>query len=65
MKADDKNCLFGLKDPGIPNSSLIAFFVGKLFESKVGKILLAADRRQFWTFFDKIQIVIIFEPYEE
>ena len=31
-----------------------SFFVGQLFESKVGKILLAADRRQFWLIFGKI-----------
>ena len=47
------------------NFSLIAFFVGELFESKVGKILLAANRRQFWLIFGKIQRLITFEPYEE
>ena len=45
MKADDKNSLFGWKATWGPIFSLIAFLVGELFESKVGKILLAADRR--------------------
>ena len=36
-----------------PNFSLIAFFIGELFASKVGKILLTADTRQFWPFFPK------------
>ena len=54
MKADDKNGLFVWKATGDPNFSLIAFFVGQLFESKVGKILLAADRGQFWSIFGKI-----------
>ena len=54
MKADNKNGLFGWKATGSPNFSLIAFFVSELFESKVEKILLAADRRQFWPIFGKI-----------
>ena len=54
MKADNKNGLFGWKATGSPNFSLIAFFVGELFESKFGKILLAADRKLFWPIFDKI-----------
>ena len=65
MKADDKSGIFGWKATGGPNFNLIAVFVGELFESKVGKILLAADRRQFWLTFGKILRVIIFEPYEE
>ena len=65
MKADIKNGLFGWKATGDPNFSLIAFFISELFDSKVGKILLASDRRQFWLTFGKIQRVIIFEPYEE
>ena len=41
---------------GGQNFSLIAFSVGELFESKVGKILIAADGRQFWLLiFGKIQ----------
>ena len=51
MKADDKNGLFGWKATGSSNFSQIAFFIGELFESKVGIILLAADRMQFWPIF--------------
>ena len=65
MNIDDSNGLFGWKATGGPNFSLIAAFVGKLFESKIGKILLAADRRQFWPIFGKILSLITFEPYEE
>ena len=42
MKADDKNGLFGWNAKRDPNFNLIVFFVGELFESKLGKILLAA-----------------------
>ena len=45
MNADDKNGLFGWKATGGPNFSVIAYFVGQLFDFKVGKIVLAADRR--------------------
>ena len=70
MKADDKSRLFGWKATGGPNFSLMAFFFCLLFESKnligkVGKILHAADRRQFWPIFGKIWSVLIFEPHEE
>ena len=54
MKADDKNGLVGWKATGNSNFSQIAFFIGELFESKVGIILLAADRRQFWPIFGKV-----------
>ena len=47
MEADDKNDLYGWKATGGPNFSLITFFVGQLFESKVGKILLAAEGGNF------------------
>ena len=65
MKAHNKNSLFGWKITEGPNFSLIAFLTGYLFDSKVGKILLASDRRQFWPIFGKIQRVIIFKPYKE
>ena len=54
MNADDKNGLFGWKATGGPDFSLTAFFVGQLFDAKVGNILLAAERRQFWLIFGKI-----------
>ena len=47
MKADDENGLFGWKTTVGQNFSLIAFFAGQLFESKVGKILLAAEGGNF------------------
>ena len=47
MKADYKNDLYGWKATGCPNFSLITFFVGQLFESKVGKILLAVEGGNF------------------
>ena len=65
MKAHNKNDLFGWKTTGGPNFSLIAFFVGQLFDSKVGEILLASNGGQFWSIFGKIQRVIIFKPYQE
>ena len=43
----------------------VQIFVGEFCESKIGKILFAADWRQFRPAFDKIHRVIIFEPYEE
>ena len=48
MKDYNKNGLFGWKTTGDPNFSLIAILIGYLFDSKVGKILLASDGRQFW-----------------
>ena len=45
MKADSKNSLFGWKATRGPNISLIDFFIGDLFDCKVGQILLAADRK--------------------
>ena len=59
MKAHNKNDLFGWKTTGGTNFSLIAFFIGYLFDSKVGKILLASDGRHLWSIFGKIQRVII------
>ena len=64
MKDRNKNGLFVWKTTGDPNFSLIAFFIGYIFDSKVGKILLASDRRGFWPIFGNIQRVIIFKPYK-
>ena len=47
MKADNKNDLFGWRNTSGPNFGLTGFFFGELLESKIGKMLLAADRRQF------------------
>ena len=54
MKVDDKDGFFGWKATESPNFSLTAFFVDLRFECKVGKILLAVDRRRFWIIFGKI-----------
>ena len=62
MKADNKNGLFGWQ--GVQISVWLLFSLDS-YLSQVGKILLAADRRQFWSIFSKIWSVIIFEPYEE
>ena len=65
MKPDNKNGLFGWKTTEDPYFSLTDFFISWLFTSRVGKILLASDGRQFWIIFGKIQRVIIFKPYKE
>ena len=64
MKAENKNDLFGWKANWLFQSDGF-FFVSKIFESKVGKILFGADRMQFRLVFVKIQRIIIFAPYIE
>ena len=47
MKADDKNDLYRWKATEGANFSLNTVFAGQLFESKVGKFLLAVEGGNF------------------
>ena len=65
MNSNGKNGLFVSKTAGSSNFNPAVFFLGELFDSEVGNILLVADGRQFRVIFGNIQMVITFESCEE
>lgn len=63
-KSDAKNGLFEWKTVGNPNFS-VTVFLGQWFDTTVTTILLAADSKQCWLIFSKIQSAKTFAPYEK
>ena len=59
-----KMAYLGRRLQGVQISVWLLFSLDSYLSPKLEKILLAADRRQFWLIFGKIWS-LIFEPYEE